>query len=94
MAISVGDLANAYFSLGATKRLKRCLNKASRLTDRLDGCSHPDVAEDMINLGAIEEQSGEYGRAEKLNRAATNIIEKWYGPNDPEAAVKVILAPT
>jgi eukaryotic-like serine/threonine-protein kinase len=47
------------------------------------GERHPHVADDLINLGAIQVEHGNFGEAEKYQRQALDIIENFYGKNHP-----------
>jgi serine/threonine-protein kinase len=44
------------------------------------------VADDLINLGAIASQQGNYVEAERVNREALGIIQAWYGVEHEETA--------
>ena len=45
-----------------------------------------DVADDLINLGAIEFNRGRYAEAERYDREALEIMRDWYGSDHPETA--------
>lgn len=46
-----------------------------------------------MNLGTVKTASGEYVEAESLYREALDIMETWYGPDQPDtAACLMILA--
>ena len=51
------------------------------------GDEHPNVAEDLGNLGQIEEQRGLYQQSERHYRQALAIFRKWYGADHVEAAL-------
>jgi tetratricopeptide (TPR) repeat protein len=64
----------------ATWTLPESLNQRSLTLHReLYGNAHPLVAEDLINLGAIQYERGRYVDAEAFYRQALEIIRTWYG---------------
>ena len=50
------------------------------------GDKHPLVADDFINLGAVQFERGHYVEAEHWYRQALAINEGWYGHDNPETA--------
>jgi serine/threonine-protein kinase len=65
------------------------------MSRRLNGHRHPSVAEDLINLGAIQHEQGRYAEAERFYRDALDITESWYGETHPRtAATLTVLART
>jgi serine/threonine-protein kinase len=86
LGASMSELANAHYYAGhydVSDSLNRAVLAMSR---RLFGDRHPLVAEDLINLGAIQSELGRYGEAERLYRQALEITRSWYGPDHPRVA--------
>jgi serine/threonine-protein kinase len=83
---SLTELANTHFYAGHYA-ISDSINRQVLAMDReLYGPRHPHVADDLINLGAIQFQWGHYGEAERLDRQALEIERAWYGDNHPETA--------
>jgi serine/threonine-protein kinase len=83
---SLTELANTHFYAGhfATSDT---LNKRILAMDRQrDGDRHPNVGDDLINLGAIQFEWGHFTDAERYYRQALAIIRPWYGDSHPETA--------
>lgn len=80
------ELANAQFYLGRYAESYSLNQSALELDRQLYGERHPNVAEDLINLGAIEFEWGRYAEAEKYDRQALDIIQAWFGKDHPESA--------
>jgi tetratricopeptide (TPR) repeat protein len=53
---------------------------------------HPNLAEDFINLAAIEYERADYKAAEQLDRQALAIMQSFYSKNHPETASVMTLA--
>src|SRR2546422_3210203 len=51
------------------------------ITRTVNGERHPLVAEDLINLGAVQQEWGHYKEAEQYYRQALDITQAFYGPN-------------
>ena len=58
---------------------------------RIYGERHPQVANDLINLGAIQYEQAHFAEAEKYQRQALDITEGFYGKNHPETASAMTL---
>src|SRR5437660_1377965 len=56
------------------------------MTRQLNGERHPLVAEDLINLGAVQQEWGHYQEAERYYRQALDITQAFYGPNHYKTA--------
>ncbi|HEX7451879.1 MAG TPA: tetratricopeptide repeat protein, partial [Polyangiaceae bacterium] len=81
LRFALSDQANAQYYLGNYAE-SRTLNERLLQMDRHDlGEQHANVADDLINLGAIQQDLGHYAEAERLNRQALVITERWFGPN-------------
>jgi serine/threonine-protein kinase len=85
-AATLVELASTHFYAGHYD-VSESLNRQVLATHRhLYGDRHPLVAEDFINLGAIEHERGRYGDAERFYRQALDINQSWYGNDSYEAA--------
>jgi eukaryotic-like serine/threonine-protein kinase len=86
LAVSVTDLANSHFYAGHLD-LSNSLNQRAMAMDRqLYGERHPNVAEDLLNLGAIQSEWGHYAEGERDDRQALDILQSFYGKDHPETA--------
>ncbi len=86
VAEAMTALANSYFYAGEYA-VSDSLNKLVLAIDRrVYGDRHVSVADDLINLGAIQFQWGRYDEAERYYRQALGINESWYGAANPETA--------
>ena len=88
---SLTELANAQFYAGHLD-VSNSLNLRVVAMDRqLYGERHPNVAEDLINLGAIQTEWGHYAETERYYRQALDIIQSFYGKDHPETASTMTL---
>src|SRR6202453_3829326 len=55
------------------------------------GERHRRVAEILINLGAIQLDTGHYAAAEQFDRQALDIVQAWYGKDNPETATDLTI---
>jgi eukaryotic-like serine/threonine-protein kinase len=79
-------LANTYYYAGQYAA-SDSLNRRVLAMDRaLHGERHPSVADDLINLGAIESDLGHYAEAERFYRQGLDIDRAWFGDSNPETA--------
>jgi serine/threonine protein kinase/tetratricopeptide (TPR) repeat protein len=86
LAESLTELANAQFYAGHLD-ISNSLNLRVVAMDRqLYGDRHPNVAEDLINLGAIQTEWGHPAETERYYRQALDIIQNFYGKDHPETA--------
>jgi eukaryotic-like serine/threonine-protein kinase len=93
LSASLTELANCHFYTGQYAKADELNQKVLEVDRRLYGPRHPHVADDMINLGAVQLETGNYAAAEKWNREALEIMNAWYGPDHPEtASAQTILA--
>ncbi|HKE15554.1 MAG TPA: serine/threonine-protein kinase [Kofleriaceae bacterium] len=86
IAITRGMLAVAHYFLGHYAAAEDLNRRVLEVDRRLAGPKHPSVADDLFNLGAIEQIWGHYAAAEKLHREAIAIEEAFYGRDNPEVA--------
>ncbi len=90
---SLTELANCYFYTAQYPQADALNQRALAIDRRLYGPRHPHVADDLINLGAVQFEGGHYVEAERWNREALEIMRGWYGPDHPEtASAETILA--
>jgi len=90
---SLTELANCYFYTARYQQADALNQRALAIDRRLYGPRHPHVADDLINLGAVQFEGGHYVEAERWNREALEIMRGWYGPDHPEtASAQTILA--
>jgi serine/threonine-protein kinase len=91
LAASQIELANTYFynnQYDEAESLYRALLPTYR---RLFGERHPMVAEDLINLGAIQQQRGRFKEAEAFHRQALEIMLAFYGKDHYKTADSLTL---
>src|SRR5262249_39782382 len=91
LAVSLGELANANFYVGRLDTSESLNQRALAIDRQLYGDRHPNVAEDLINLGAIESERGHYPETEHYYRQALDILQKFFGPDNPETADVMML---
>jgi serine/threonine protein kinase/tetratricopeptide (TPR) repeat protein len=84
LSASMTELANSHFYAG-NYSVSDALNKQILAMDRkLYGERHPHVADDLINLGAIQFEGGHYAEAELYYRQGLGIIQAFYGKDHAE----------
>jgi serine/threonine-protein kinase len=76
---SMSALANVHFYAGHYAVSDSLNRRVLTMSRRLHGDRHPSVADDLINLGAIQAEQGNYAEAERYYRQGLAIIEPWYG---------------
>jgi len=86
LIVSLGELANSQFYLGHYDTSESLNQRALTMDRQLYGDRHPNVAEDMVNLGAIQYERGNYKEAERYDRQALDIIRSFFGSDHPETA--------
>lgn len=91
LADSQLELANTYFYAGRYRE-SQSLDEQLLITHRqLYGSRHPLVAEDLINLGAIQQELGRYKDAEAFDRKALDITQAFYGEDHYKTALNLTL---
>ncbi len=91
LSSSLTELANCHYYLGHYE-IAEALNERVLVLDRdLYGERHPEVANDLINLGAIQLDEGNYAEAEALDSQALDIIQSFYGKDNGETASAMTL---
>src|SRR5881409_3085686 len=86
LAASLRELANTHFYAGHLAVADSLDRLVLALTRKLNGERHPLVAEDLINLGAVQHEWGHYQEAERYYRQALDITQAFYGPNHYKTA--------
>jgi len=85
-AATLQQLASTHFYAGHYD-VSQSLNLRVLATHReLYGDRHPLVADDFVNLGAIQHERGRYADAERFYRQALDINQAWYGTDSYQAA--------
>ncbi len=80
------SLANCRFYAGDYPA-SDSLNRIALALDRATwGERDPHVASDLVNLGAIAQETGRYAAAESLYHEALGMYRDWYGPDHYEVA--------
>jgi eukaryotic-like serine/threonine-protein kinase len=88
---TLSALANTHFYAGHFA-ISDSLNRKTLAMDRkIYGPMHPHVADDLMNLGAIQQEFQNYPAAESFYRQALVITRAWYGENHPETASNLTL---
>jgi serine/threonine-protein kinase len=86
-AAALSALAAAHYSAGHYDVSNTLYRRLLDIHRKLYGERHPLVAEDIENLGSIQQDLGYYSEAEKLNRQALEIAESFYGRDNPTTAI-------
>jgi eukaryotic-like serine/threonine-protein kinase len=81
LASTLYELANTNFYAGRFDVSESLNQQVLTIHRGLFGDAHPLVAEDLINLGAIQHERGRYVDAEGFYRRALEINRAWYGKN-------------
>ncbi|MDB4910418.1 MAG: protein kinase, partial [Gemmatimonadetes bacterium] len=86
LAETLTELANSHFYAGHYAICDSLNRRVLAMDRRLYGDRHPHVADDLINLGAVQLELGHFAEAERFDREALDITERWYGRNHQETA--------
>src|SRR2546422_713047 len=81
LAASMRELANTHFYAGHLAVADSLDRLVLGMTRQLNGERHPLVAEDLINLGAVQQERGHYQEAERHYRHALDITQAFSGPD-------------
>jgi eukaryotic-like serine/threonine-protein kinase len=79
LAATLRELFNTHFYAGHLDVADQIGQRALEMTKQVHGDRHALVAEDLINLGAVRFERGQYTEAEGYYRQALAITESWYG---------------
>ena len=85
-ATTLRQQVNAYFYMGKLDVADETGRRTLQMTRRVSGDRHALVAEDLINLGAIETERGKYTDSERYYREALAITESWFGKDHYQTA--------
>ena len=83
---TLSELANCHFYSGHLDVSESLNMRALKIDKELYGERHPSVANDLINMGAIQFERGNYKEAERYYRQSLDIIQPFYGKDHPETA--------
>lgn len=86
LAAALSQLADANFSAGHYEVANGLYHQLLEVHRGLYGDRHPLVAEDIEDLGSIQQDLGYYSEAEKLERQALDVDEAYYGKEHPAVA--------
>jgi len=89
----LSELADAQFYAGRLEASEALNKRALDLDRRIHGPLHPNVGDDLLNLGAIASNREQYEDATRYYREALDIMQGWYGEKHPQtASAQTILA--
>ncbi|HEX5227910.1 MAG TPA: tetratricopeptide repeat protein [Bryobacteraceae bacterium] len=86
LAATLKELADAHFYAGHYDLCEALTQSTLAIHRQTFGDRHPLVADDLINLGAVEFERARYADADRFYRQALDINEGWYGKENPEIA--------
>ena len=86
LGATLSELANCHFYVGHFDVSDSINRRVLAMDQRIYGERHPQVANDLINLGAIQYEQARFTEAEKYQRQALDITQGFYGKNHPETA--------
>ena len=86
LAATLRELFNSQFYAGNLSTAEQIGNRVLAMTRKVNGERHALVAEDLINLGAVQHERGQYAEAERYYREALAINESWYGKDHYKTA--------
>jgi serine/threonine-protein kinase len=84
--LTLTELANSHFYAGHYDVSDSLNRKILELDRALYGDRHPNVATDLVNLGAVQQEWGRWSEAESYYRQALAIYRGWYGEDHYETA--------
>ncbi|HZY71903.1 MAG TPA: serine/threonine-protein kinase [Edaphobacter sp.] len=91
LSASLTELANCHYYSGHYEISDELNHRVLELDRKLYGERHPQIANDLINLGAIQLDEGHYDQAEKYDRQALDIFQSFYGKDNAETASAMTL---
>jgi serine/threonine-protein kinase len=86
LSASLTELANCHFYAGHYDTSESLNQRLLAMDRELYGERHPHVADDVINLGAIQYERGRFGEAERFYRQGLDITQSFYGKDHPATA--------
>lgn len=91
LSASLTELANCHYYSGHYETSNNLNHRVLGIDRQLYGARHPQVANDLINLGAIQLDEGHYDQAEQYDRQALDILQSFYGKDNTETASAMTL---
>jgi serine/threonine protein kinase len=91
LAASINQLSNSHFYAGHYQVADSLSHRSLEMHRTLFGEGHPLVADNLIDLGAIQYEFGNYEESERLYRQALDINRRWYGDDHFETASNLTL---
>ena len=79
MAATLGNLGNAYYSLGDYAKARDLQERALAIQERANGRDHPNVAFTLGNLGSAYGKLGDQAKKRDIMERALAIKERAYG---------------
>ncbi len=86
LAASLNELASVHFYAGRYTIADSLFRRVLQMHRQLYGDRHPLVADDLINIGAVQQDLGYSVEAEKFERQALEINQVYYGSDHPQIA--------
>ena len=86
MAIALGNLGNAYYSLGDYAKQRDILERALVIQERAYGRDHTAVATTLGGLGMAYGELGDAAKKREYVTRSVKIFEDAYGPDHPHTA--------
>ncbi|HUO33183.1 MAG TPA: serine/threonine-protein kinase [Bryobacteraceae bacterium] len=89
LAATLSELANTHFYQGDYAVSDALNRRVLAMHEQAYGERHPLIADDLINLAAIQTNLGHYAEAEAFDRRALEINRSWYGNDHPETGASL-----
>ena len=86
LSAALGLQANNYYYLGRYEESEKLNREGLELDRKIHGPRHPDISDDLINIGNIEFQRDDFAGAERDFRQAYQICVAWFGPDHKSVA--------
>lgn len=91
LSVAMSELANVQFYAGHFAISDTLNRRVLAIDHQLYGNTHPHIADDLMNLGAIQQEFQNFPEAVRFNREALAITRAWYGNTNPETASNLTL---
>ena len=88
---SLKGLASSHFYAGNFAIADSLFHEVLELSRQVYGDSHPKVAGDIVDIGAVQFELGRYDRAEEYYREALEINLAWHGELHPVTAANLTM---
>jgi len=86
LTATLTEMANSEFYAGHYDLSETINQRVLAMDRRIYGERHPHVADDLINLGAIQFERGHFAEAERYYRQGLDITQSFYGTDHPATA--------